>query len=90
MTNKPNRGSGGMALDGYVKPMSEGYLRKGGQNAAPAANAPRPPAPPPFRPNQSPARSGEYEIRGPRGGHTGQERTVVRGEPLPPRRPVGG
>jgi hypothetical protein len=29
-------------------------------------------------------RSGEYEIRGQRGGHTGQERTVVRGEPLPP------
>ncbi|GAA3133257.1 hypothetical protein GCM10020255_007930 [Rhodococcus baikonurensis] len=29
--------------------------------------------------------SGQYEIRGPRGGSAGgQERTVVRGEPLPP------
>lgn len=29
-------------------------------------------------------RSGQYEIVGPRGGNTGVERTVVRGEPLPP------
>jgi len=29
-------------------------------------------------------RSGQYEIIGPRGGKTGQERTVVKGEPLPP------
>ena len=28
--------------------------------------------------------SGIYEIIGPRGGHTGHERTVVEGEPLPP------
>jgi hypothetical protein len=28
--------------------------------------------------------SGQYEIIGPRGGHTGVERTVVKGEPLPP------
>lgn len=28
--------------------------------------------------------SGQYEIIGPRGGKTGDERTVVRGEPLPP------
>jgi hypothetical protein len=28
--------------------------------------------------------SGQYEIIGPRGGHTGVERTVVRGEPMPP------
>jgi hypothetical protein len=28
--------------------------------------------------------SGFYEIIGPRGGHTGEERTVVRGEILPP------
>ncbi|HBA72753.1 MAG TPA: hypothetical protein DCZ63_11385 [Geobacter sp.] len=33
--------------------------------------------------NTAPA-SAQYEIVGPRGGHTGQERTVVRGEPLPP------
>ncbi|WP_173363455.1 hypothetical protein [Clavibacter michiganensis] len=29
-------------------------------------------------------RSGQYEIRGPRGGHTGEERTSTRGNPLPP------
>ena len=29
-------------------------------------------------------RSGQYEIIGPRGGKTGTERTVVKGEPLPP------
>jgi hypothetical protein len=28
--------------------------------------------------------SAQYEIVGPRGGRTGVERTVVRGEPLPP------
>jgi hypothetical protein len=28
--------------------------------------------------------SGQYEIHGPRGGQTGKERTVVKGEPLPP------
>lgn len=28
--------------------------------------------------------SAQYEIVGPRGGRTGEERTVVRGEPLPP------
>jgi len=28
--------------------------------------------------------SAQYEILGPRGGRTGVERTVVRGEPLPP------
>ena len=28
--------------------------------------------------------SGQYEIVGPRGGHTNIERTVVKGEPLPP------
>lgn len=33
--------------------------------------------------------SGQYEIRGPRGGETGVERTVVRGEPLPPTRRSG-
>jgi hypothetical protein len=33
--------------------------------------------------NTAPA-SAQYEIVGPRGGHTGQERTVTRGEPLPP------
>jgi hypothetical protein len=40
--------------------------------------------------------SGQYEIIGPRGGRTGEERTVVKGDPLPPTpasgqryRPVG-
>ncbi len=29
-------------------------------------------------------RSGQYEIVGPRGGRTGEERTSTRGNPLPP------
>ncbi len=37
-----------------------------------------------YKPGEIAPRSGEYEIRGPRGGHTGQERTVVKGERLPP------
>ena len=28
--------------------------------------------------------SGQYEIVGPKGGHTGKEVTVTKGEPLPP------
>jgi hypothetical protein len=35
-------------------------------------------------PGATAPRSGEYELIGPRGGDTGKERTVVRGEPLPP------
>lgn len=38
----------------------------------------------PLKPGEHAPRSGQYEIVGPRGGHTGVERTVVRGEPLPP------
>jgi hypothetical protein len=37
-----------------------------------------------IKPGQTAPRSGQYEIIGPRGGRTGTERTVVRGEPLPP------
>ncbi|WP_454149565.1 YjzC family protein [Microbacterium lacticum] len=37
-----------------------------------------------YRPGQSAPRSGQYEQVGPRGGRTGAERTVTRGEPLPP------
>lgn len=37
-----------------------------------------------YKPGQTAPRSGEYEIVGPRGGRTGDERTVVQGEPLPP------
>ncbi|MHB1327680.1 MAG: hypothetical protein ACYC2K_05700 [Gemmatimonadales bacterium] len=33
--------------------------------------------------------SAQYEIVGPRGGRTGEERTVVRGKPLPPTPNVG-
>jgi hypothetical protein len=36
------------------------------------------------RPGQIATRSGQYEQIGPRGGRTGQECTVTRGEPLPP------
>jgi hypothetical protein len=37
-----------------------------------------------LKPGDTAPASGQYEIRGPRGGRTGQERTVTRGEPLPP------
>jgi hypothetical protein len=38
----------------------------------------------PLKPGNIAPASGQYEIVGPRGGRTGQERTVTRGEPLPP------
>ena len=38
----------------------------------------------PLKPGQKAPASGQYEIIGPRGGGTGKERTVVKGEPLPP------
>lgn len=37
-----------------------------------------------YKPGQSAPRSGQYEQIGPRGGRTGTERTVVRGEPPHP------
>ncbi len=37
-----------------------------------------------FRPGQVAPRSAQYEIIGPRGGRTGQERAGIKGEPLPP------
>ena len=37
-----------------------------------------------YKPGQTATRSGQYAIIGPRGGDTGKERTVTRGEPLPP------
>ncbi|MDP9153926.1 MAG: YjzC family protein [Pseudomonadota bacterium] len=37
-----------------------------------------------YKPGEKAPHSGEYGINGPRGGDTGKERTVVRGEPLPP------
>lgn len=36
------------------------------------------------KPGEKAPRSGQYEIIGQRGGRTGEERTVTRGEPLPP------
>ncbi|WP_205576876.1 hypothetical protein [Photobacterium salinisoli] len=36
------------------------------------------------KPGEIADKSGQYEIVGPRGGKTGQERTIVKGEPLPP------
>lgn len=38
----------------------------------------------PLRPGQFAPASGQYGIRGPRGGDTGQERTVPKGTKLPP------
>jgi hypothetical protein len=37
-----------------------------------------------IRPGQTVTRSGQYEIQGTRGGSTGKERTMVRGETAPP------
>jgi hypothetical protein len=37
-----------------------------------------------FKPGETAPVSALYEILGPRGGHTGKERTVVKGEVLPP------
>lgn len=37
-----------------------------------------------LKPGEKAPVSGEYEIVGPRGGHTHEERTVPRGRPLPP------
>jgi len=39
---------------------------------------------PTYRPGEKVPVSGQAEIVGPRGGRTGQERTVVRREPFPP------
>jgi hypothetical protein len=41
-------------------------------------------AKPPLTSGDRAPRSGQYEIIGPRGGHTGEERTSTRGNPLPP------
>lgn len=37
-----------------------------------------------YKPGSTAPRSGQYEIVGNRGGLTGNERTVTKGEPLPP------
>lgn len=38
----------------------------------------------PLKPGEKAPASAQYEIVGPRGGHTGAERTVTKGETLPP------
>ncbi len=38
----------------------------------------------PYKPGNKVPASGQVELVGPRGGRTGEERTVVRGEPFPP------
>ncbi len=37
-----------------------------------------------YKPGQKVPHSGQAEIIGPRGGQTGEERTVTKGEPFPP------
>lgn len=37
-----------------------------------------------YKPGEKAPASGQYGIIGPRGGNTNEERTVVKGEPLPP------
>ena len=41
------------------------------------------------KPGEKADYSGQYEIVGPRGGRTGKERTVVKGEPFPPTEKAG-
>lgn len=38
----------------------------------------------PIKPGESAPVSGQYEIVGPRGGHTGEERTSIQGRKMPP------
>lgn len=38
----------------------------------------------PLKPGTPAPASAQYEIVGPRGGHTGEERTSTQGRPLPP------
>lgn len=42
-----------------------------------------------YKPGEKAPASGQYEIVGPRGGKTNEERTVVKGEPLPPTKKTG-
>lgn len=42
-----------------------------------------------LKPGNTAPRSGQYEQVGPRGGKTGHEVTVVKGEPLPPTQKSG-
>ncbi len=42
-----------------------------------------------LKPGNTAPRSGQYEQVGPRGGKTGHEVTVVKGEPLPPTQKPG-
>lgn len=37
-----------------------------------------------YKPGEKAPGSGQVEIVGPRGGSTGQERTTIKGKPLPP------
>jgi len=42
-----------------------------------------------FKPGETAPKSGQYEMVGSRGGRTGMERTVVKGEPMPPTQAKG-
>ena len=42
-----------------------------------------------FKPGQKAQVSGQYEMVGPRGGHTGLDRTIVKNEPFPPTQQPG-
>lgn len=42
-----------------------------------------------FKPGQKAPTSGQYEMIGPRGGHSGIERTIVKNEPFPPTQQSG-
>ena len=42
-----------------------------------------------LKPGQTAPRSGQYAVVGPRGGNTGREVTVTKGEPMPPTQKPG-
>ncbi|MCK9457834.1 MAG: YjzC family protein [Candidatus Riflebacteria bacterium] len=42
-----------------------------------------------LKPGQAAPRSGQYAVVGPRGGNTGREVTVTKGEPMPPTQKPG-
>lgn len=42
-----------------------------------------------YKPGQTAPRSGQYGVKGPRGGDLGREVTVTKGEPFPPTQQSG-
>lgn len=77
-------------LNGTVAPIASfPRMDYGGAGSKRSANAPTkepemPKAQPTHKPGQIVPKSGQYPVVGPKGGDTGKEVTVVKGEPFPP------